>query len=163
MHYPYRTIARAVENLLQHELLAVTDTKVKRLQFKMEKKDIWNNAQEFLSSPVIKSGFVNKIPENARLYKTNTLALSHYTLIAEDNKMQWAIYRDDFTMYKKKGLFSELNNYDGEFLLEVWKYNPGILMNNGYVDPLSLFLIFRDSTDERIQIANDQMLEDIKW
>lgn len=163
LHYPYRTVARAIENLLQFELIDLTNTKVKRLNFKMGKQEVWNKALGFLSSPVIKSGFVNKLPENARLYKTNTLALSHYTLIAEDDKKQLALFRDDFIGFKKKGFFNEFNNYDGDFFIEVWKYNPGLLMNSGFVDPLSLFLIFRDSNDERIQIAIDQMLEDIKW
>ncbi len=151
LNYTYRTIARAVENLAGLNLCTVADTKVKLLQFELPKKNLWEKAFPYLTTPVIKEGYVNdKLPEEY-LYHTNITALAHYTMINEDNQKHYAIYRDNFTHLKKESKIETFSDYDGEYLLEVWKYDPKILARDKYVDPLSLYMIFEKSDDERIQ------------
>jgi hypothetical protein len=45
--------------------------------------------------------------------------------------------------------------------VEIWRYNPEPLSENGYVDKLSLFLIFREETDDRIQTELEQLINQI--
>jgi hypothetical protein len=50
----------------------------------------------------------------------------------------------------------------------VWKYNPMVLVDElpndrPVVDPLSLYLSVKDSTDERLEMALDKILEKFIW
>ena len=51
---------------------------------------------------------------------------------------------------------------EGRYCLEVWKYNPKQLANlvqddYSVVDPLSLYLSLKNETDERIEMALEQI------
>jgi hypothetical protein len=47
----------------------------------------------------------------------------------------------------------------GTCLLQVWRYDPKVLEVDGMVDPFSLYLSFHGETDERIEMALEDMLE----
>ena len=56
--------------------------------------------------------------------------------------------------------------YEGtevDYTIEVWRYDPGLLAFNGFIDPLSLYIVFKDSEDERIQKALEQILKTYLW
>ena len=40
---------------------------------------------------------------------------------------------------------------DGMARVEFWAYDPVKLSDNGFIDPLSLYLYYRNDDDERIQ------------
>jgi len=48
-------------------------------------------------------------------------------------------------------------------MLEQWGYDPVVLSDNGFIDPLSLYLIYRDYTDERVSYELNQMIKGIPW
>ncbi len=69
---------------------------------------------------------------------------------------------------QKSNVLANLNVYVGWFALEFWKYNPLTLVDElpnerAVVDPLSLYLSVKDSRDERIEMALDQILEKFIW
>lgn len=47
--------------------------------------------------------------------------------------------------------------------LELWKYDPQKLTQDGIVDVVSLAHSFADKNDERIEMAVDELLEEHKW
>ena len=47
--------------------------------------------------------------------------------------------------------------------LEIWRYDPAMFATDGIVDPFSLYLSLKDSKDERIQIALEEMMEKLAW
>jgi len=47
--------------------------------------------------------------------------------------------------------------------LQIWAYNPGVLENSPYVDPLSLWLSLQATSDERVQSALDELMETLPW
>ena len=51
----------------------------------------------------------------------------------------------------------------GENRIEIWRYNPKLLQDNGIVDKLSLFLSMKDIGDERIQIELENMINNMQW
>ena len=55
------------------------------------------------------------------------------------------------------------SNYDGDYIVELWRYDPGILTETNYVDPLSLCLAYKHSEDERIEMALEQIITDYTW
>ena len=51
----------------------------------------------------------------------------------------------------------------GDIKVEVWKYSPALLSENGIVDKLSLYLCMKDSDDERVQLECDTLIKGMKW
>lgn len=47
--------------------------------------------------------------------------------------------------------------------VQIWAYNPGILENSPYVDPLSLWLSLQATNDERVQSALDELMGTLPW
>ena len=84
-------------------------------------------------------------------------------MIAEDKKTHYALYNANFNRFNKENKIMTFNNYDGAYFLEVWKYNPKTLAKDGFVDPLSLYMIFRDSEDERIEMECEKLLNEVPW
>lgn len=52
---------------------------------------------------------------------------------------------------------------DNRTEVETWTYDPAILSRGNLVDPLSLYLSVRDSSDERMQQAARSVLEQPSW
>jgi hypothetical protein len=163
LNYSYLTITRAVENLLSFELCRVTDTKEKELILEFDKKGLWEKALPLLTSPVKKAVFVNDLIPNEYLFKSNISALSYYTEISNDSKDYFAIYHEDFKELHKNGIIKMFSEYDGTNYIELWKYNPKILSKNRFVDPLSLYLFFKDNKDQRIEIELEKLINKILW
>ncbi len=46
---------------------------------------------------------------------------------------------------------------------QLWSHNPALLDGTGAVDPLSLTLSLQDNPDERIQLALDELKEQLPW
>ena len=46
---------------------------------------------------------------------------------------------------------------------QLWNYAPTLQPDSDTVDPLSLMLSLRDSTDERVQSALDALKEQLPW
>jgi hypothetical protein len=47
--------------------------------------------------------------------------------------------------------------------VEVWSYPPKATADGPVVDRLSLYLSLRGTADERVEVALNQLLEDMKW
>lgn len=157
--YSYLTINRAVDNLAEAGLCQIEGTKEKTVLFGNDKRELWEKALPMLTSPVRKGIYINdRLPENMAV-QTNINALAHYTHINDENKRYLAIWIENFRKQKIK-MFSE---YDGDFFVEQWKYDPIILANNGFIDPLSLYLIFRDNPDERVTHEANELINNFPW
>ena len=58
---------------------------------------------------------------------------------------------------------TKINYIEGSFALEIWNYAPILLAKGDAVDRLSLYLSMKDHADERIQIALENLIEDMPW
>lgn len=167
--YTPMAISKAVENLKSHGLIEVSGTKEKQIHFTTERGELWGIAtqHEFLSSPVVKKIFVDELPQQAVL-KCNTSALPEYTDMNPSRQQFYAIEKTAFYALQRNSELQNLNEYEGKYCLELWKYNPIPLVENidnemEVVDPLSLYLSLKDDNDERIEMALDQIIETYIW
>jgi hypothetical protein len=165
-------ITRAVENLKQKELIEVTGDKEKSIHFIADRKRLWQIAEDkdILINPVLKKVYVDKKPKGTPLSYCNMSALSRYTDLNPESQDYYAIEKSFFNALKKSRALTDINEFEGKYCLEVWQYNPeklaeGILNNNNekLVDPLSLYLSFKGSADERIQMALDLLIKNSLW
>jgi hypothetical protein len=68
---------------------------------------------------------------------------------------------------KENNDFIGLNEFEGKYCLEIWKYDPMLLINNleknDLVDPLSLYLSLQNNHDERIKMELDKLKNKYLW
>ena len=164
-------VTRAVDNLKNHGLVRVEGTKEKQINFNYNRKEIWNYAmdKDLFLVPVTKRVYVDKLPEGLNLLHSYDSALEDYTNMNPPMIEYFAIDKNTYSYLKKNDLLINENKYEGKYCLEIWKYNPvnitRFLINSKYniVDPLSLYLCYTDNTDERVEMAKEQLIEKITW
>jgi hypothetical protein len=90
-------------------------------------------------------------------------ALAQYSMISEPT---WPTYAVSAPIWRKGGRDFEMLPEPGPDASEwqIWSYPPRLgIGEQTTVDPLSLTLSMQDSTDERIQIALDELQERFPW
>lgn len=170
LHYTPMAITNAIDNLKFHGLIEVHGEKEKFIHFAYERQELWNITlkQNLLVNPIIKTVFTDEKPKDVFLLQSNVSALPEYTDLNPGGQAYYAMDKNDFYDLQKKKALVHSNDYEGQYALEVWKYNPLILANvlvneRAVVDPLSLYLSLMDNNNERIEIALEQILENYLW
>ena len=168
--YTPMAISNAVDNLKYHDLVEVKGEKEKYIHFRYDRHELWHVADEqnLLVNPVLKTVFVDEKPKDLFLLQSNGSAMPEYTNLNPSRQAYYAIEKTVFYGLQKSNALVNPNDYEGKYALEVWKYNPLTLANelnndSAVVDPLSLYLSVKDSRDERIGMALDQILEKFIW
>jgi hypothetical protein len=162
--YSYLTTTRAIDNLAEAGLCAMEGSREKTIFFDPEKSKLWQDALKWFVNPIKRKVFINEPLPDYLTVRSSLNALACYTSINDGGtKPIIAIWEKNFRELHKNGLIKMYSQYDGEFAVEQWSYDPLIMADKGVVDPLSLYLIFRDETDERISYEIDQMIKKIQW
>jgi len=168
--YTPMAITNAIDNLKYHELIEVEGEKEKFIRFRYDRHELWNIAhqQNLLVNPVIKTVYVDEKPESLFLFYSNASALPEYTDLNPSRQEYFAIEKTVFYGLQKSNALVNPNEYEGRYALEIWKYNPLTLVDElpndmAVVDPLSLYLSVKESRDERIEMALEQILEKFIW
>ena len=167
--YTAMAVTKAVENLKHHELIEVSGAKEKMIRFNLERHELWNVAmqQNLLVNPVIRMVYVDERPKDFFLM-SNASALPEYTDMNPSRQLYYAIEKNIFYGLLKSNSLKNLNEHEGKYCLEIWKYDPGRLVaeipnDRAVVDPLSLYLSLKNSHDERIEMAMEQIIEKFIW
>ena len=155
MPYTYVSIAKGVQNLEDLSIVASkkqpNGTKV--ITFTKSGRELWESAKPFMSSPITKIVFCDALP--SRSYPAAGIsALSSYSNLADDDTPTVAVYAGHF----KDVEFNGLNEFDGNFKVEIWKYPP---IGEDVVDRLSLYLSLEEDQDPRVHKEIESMFESI--
>jgi len=170
LNYTPMAITNAVENLKYHELIEVYGEKEKFIKFNLERSELWYTAQQnnLFINPVLKTIYIDNLPDNHFMLYANASALPEYSNMNPSKQKYYAIGKNKFYELQKSNSLINLNDSEGNFTIEVWKYNPEILVEEmgndlGVVDPLSLYLSLKNNMDERIDMALEQIIEKYIW
>ncbi|MEJ0101298.1 MAG: hypothetical protein WDO19_01535 [Bacteroidota bacterium] len=162
LNYSAMTVSRVAKELMQFSLCNITGTKQKAIDFPKNKKEIWNKALAVAINPVKQKVFVNQLPYSIQLPYSGETAMEHYTHLNAGKTKNFAIAKGKFIQLKRRKKF-ETNPYEGNYLLEVWNYNPELLSKGKYIDELSLYLSMKNNNDERTQIELEHLVNKMKW
>lgn len=155
------SIGRAFNELELHNIASVkTYGKKKVLEFNLSGMELWNRTLHLLKSPVTSSETI-PFQADSNLIIAGETALSRYSLIKEPNTLIFAVLNRAKNLLIQREMQNE--NLDNEMIIQKWAYDPRILSIKGVADPLSLYLEFKDSDDERIEEALEELLKDIQW
>lgn len=135
----------------------------RHLYFKAKGQKLWELALPHLRSPVRTRRWVRGNPINACAVKSGMTALSDYTQIGADPFPTYAMRDNECHKKLANGDLAVCHADEAEAQIEAWFYAPELLAENSRADRLSLFLILRNSPDERLAKALRELLEGVQW
>jgi hypothetical protein len=162
LRYNPMTVTRAAFYFHNTGLCKIEGTKEKFLKFNENKRELWKMAEPRMTNPISKTQFYTGYTLHKSLKKTNMNALAHYTEL-NDEPIDYLAMRPGFGKFIVGVNLKPIDPMEGNVCIEEWKYDPEILTNMEYVDPLSLYLCFRENKNERIEMALEKLLEKIQW
>lgn len=146
---------RAINNLRIFGLCDLQGGKEKVVLFDENKKVLWEKALPFLRNPVQKTLYTDS-DLNQTLSGIN--AMAHYTMLNDERRKYYAVSKEAF-----RELNVATDTQYGENRIEIWRYDPKLIAENGYIDRLSLFMAYKGSDDERIETALDTLIKQLEW
>ncbi len=175
-HLPLRTLAEKIGyspimlTKVKDELEAAglcTPTRQGRavtLAFKSSKRDMWDKAFPFLSSPVKKTHWIHWETRTQPALFAGLTALAQLTHIADDRAPTFALAAPEFLTRLAAGEYRLCPGPDeANIRVQSWSYRPELLGGAMCVDPLSLYLSLRPSTDERVQQQLETLIKMTPW
>ncbi len=155
--YTAMTLSRAVKQLEACGLFDVTKSGTNKvIRAKYEKSNLFKRASQYLSSPIRTTGYIMKQNVTNDMVYAGETALSEKTMLNPTRTVTYAISAKE---YDKKKLTDELIDPNEQVHLELWEYSPNRFAVDNFADSLSVALSLRDSHDERIQEAIEELLE----
>lgn len=146
MRVSYATCNKAISWLRGHGLAHETkEGKLKLISLDANKCEVWKKALGYLYSPVEKVLYTEQ--ETGMLSGYN--ALAHYTHLVRTDERVYA------WCGKIPATFTQEEN---AVQMQIWRYDPGVLSEDGVVDPLSLYLMLREDEDERVSMEMEEMV-----
>jgi DNA-binding transcriptional regulator YhcF (GntR family) len=133
--------------------------------FEGTRKNLWEQTNEMLRSPIRSlepmklwpGGKIEHIP------LAGLSALAEMTMINSPSLPVYAIGVEEYRQTTIPKGFQLTHIDEADFELEIWNYNPILFSKNEKVDPFSLYLSLRETTDERIETALEELMEKIQW
>jgi hypothetical protein len=158
--YNYLALSRAVVNLEDCKLCQVEkdEAGTKHIHFAYPKRELWEQAQKYLSSPIKKILYSDVLlKDNFSISGVN--ALSHYSHLNPEQYGGVAIWDKNFQASK------QYNEIEGKYRIEIWKYPTTMpdQSNGDIVDKLSLYLSMKGEPDARIEKEMELLIEEMKW
>lgn len=165
--YSYESIALGITCLSDVGLCEKVqkDRRMKTVHFKLKGEELWNSANSVLISPLEQRIYCDKILVEPDFPICGINALAHYTRLNPDPEKMIMLTHKEYRELKALEAFENPNIYDGNFIIEVWKYPTVGLIDKKkqWVDRLSLALALQSDNDPRVEKEVEQMIKDIQW
>jgi DNA-binding MarR family transcriptional regulator len=157
------TMGRAIEDLSTHDLIEIIPKgRIREVQFVDTGRMLWEKALPIMSSPVYKRLYFEKFHSSDTIL-SGLSALSEQTMLAEPNRKILAISHIAWNQKYRNHTRLTVPAAEARIEVELWRYDPRPCGVAGMVDPLSLYLSFREEQDERIEQAREQLLKGFAW
>lgn len=163
--YTPMTIKRTLDKIAQAEIgLVRVRGRERELCFEKTGRELWEAALPFLRSPVQRRVTAMFPPDTVVGMEAGLTALSRYSMISAPMPPTLAASSEAWKVAKKNPKVRETAyEEEGAHVLEIWRYDPSLLAAGPTVDQLSLFLSLRDTGDERVEAALDEMMQSLQW
>ena len=164
--YTPMTLSRAVKELTAAGIATLrTEGRARWLHTERTAAQTWERAMPLLRSPIKRRFWARPIPRwkppHVRL--AGLSALARHSMLSEP---QWPIYAISPAQWKtatKADIETLPEPLPGACEWELWHYDPALIHESETVDPLSLTLSLQGNTDERVQLALDELKGRFPW
>lgn len=143
----------------------------RRLNMLMGGQELWNAAEARLQSPVRKIRIVSGRDTEEIGPLAGESALAHYTMLAAPRIKSRAVLAASWERIEATFLLRPATAFDDDRLeVQTWTYDPRFVRESkgsgasvAVIDQLSLYLSVRESPDERVAQAAEELLEGFEW
>ncbi|MBQ9436046.1 MAG: hypothetical protein IJU33_07975 [Bacteroidales bacterium] len=167
MPYTYTSITLGITCLADLGLCEkVADgSKRKEVHFHNVGKELWEQARPLLMNPVEQRIFCDEFLSEESFPICGINALAHYTRLNPDPERIIMMSAKQLREVKASGILVRPNEFDGNVIIEAWKYPPVEKMgeNPQWVDKLSLAISLRDEDDPRIEGEVERLINEMEW
>ncbi len=148
------TVGRAIEPLIVNELCEEEKIGVSKYMQFVPRAELWKFLRDNIKSPIEEVIYIDKVPK--ALPYSGISALSKLSMLSEDSISTFA---SDKKAFKKRFTNTKpvLEEF-GKSRVELWN-RPTILVKNGCINVIDIFLISKKDSDERVQIELEELLE----
>lgn len=165
--YSYESITLGITCLADLGLCTKINvgSKSKAIHFPLSGKALWEKAKPYLINPVEKIVYCDELRNGKPFPVCGINALAKHSHLNPDSENWVAITAKEFRKLKSEEAFVNLNPFDGQMIVEVWKYPPikQIEASENCVDKLSLTLSLANDDDPRVEQEVEYLIENMKW
>ena len=164
--YAGMTATRALRELTEAGLTEVISVGRSRyLRMLYSREETWHKAKPHMRSPVKRTVWVREplVIGGTKMRVSGLSALSSRTMLGNPRDKCLAISTQDWSKALGAAIQELPGPADDACQIELWSYSPVMDVNTTSVDPLSLWLSLRENTDDRIQIALNELEAQLQW
>lgn len=161
--YSSATMNRALAELVFRGLLSTEGSNTRKKYIRIEKKEYWECGKVFLFSPVQKTYYIKGHQAPSGMLKSNETALSELSSLACGAwPLHYAVSKNDLQRMPASCFQDPEELFDDDYTeIEVFRYDPRVLSEKEYIDPVSLYAQFKDNADDRIRISLDEVIRPV--
>ena len=140
-------------------------SKRKVIHFDMKGMNLWEQAQPFLVNPVEERIYCDGLLSDDSFPECGINALAHYTRLNPDPERTIMMSVKQLRNIKSSEALVRPNEFDGNIIIEAWKYPPvtAIGVKAEWVDKLSLAISLREDEDPRVEGEVERLINEIEW
>ena len=140
-------------------------SKRKVIHFDMKGMNLWEQAQPFLVNPVEERIYCDGLLSDDSFPECGINALAHYTRLNPDPERTIMMSVKQLRNFKSSEALVRPNEFDGNIIIEAWKYPPVTAtgVKAEWVDKLSLAISLRDDEDPRVEGEVERLINETEW
>ena len=165
--YSYTSITLGVTCLEDLRLCQKVSNGAKRkiIHFGKTGKELWKQAQPFLINPVEERIYCDELLTEEHFTTCGINALAHYTRLNPDQERIIIMTVKQLRDLRASGVLVRPNEFDGNIIIEAWKYQPvtSIGTKAEWVDRLSLAISLREDTDHQVEGEIARLINSLNW
>ena len=164
--YTPMTLSRAVRELTIAGIVTLKRRgRERHLHTDRSPQEVWEQAKPMLRSPLKRTGWVRPTPKwmPPKVRVAGMSALARRSLLAEPPIPVYAVSAAQWKAATQAGIKLLMEPAEGCCEWQLWNYSPELLPDSRTVDPLSLTLSLQNETDERVQLALEELRKHFPW
>jgi len=165
--YSYASITLGITCLEDLGLCIKTSNGPKRkvIHFNKTGQELWEQAQPHLLEPVEERIYCDELLTDEHFPICGINALAHYTWLNPDPERIIMMTAKQMRDLKASGSIIRPNQFDGDIIIEAWKYPPVTNMGTEavWVDRLSLAITLHKDTDPRVEGEVERLINETEW
>ncbi len=140
-------------------------SKRKVIHFDMKGMNLWEQAQPFLVNPVEERIYCDGLLSDDSFPECGINALAHYTRLNPDPERTIMMSVKQLRNFKSSEALVRPNEFDGDIIIEAWKYPPVTAtgVKAEWVDKLSLAISLREDEDPRVEGEVERLINETEW
>lgn len=139
--------------------------KQKVIHFAEDGRRLWDKVQTMLIDPVEARMYCDEFKSDMRFPICSINALAHYTMLNPDPERMIMMSSKQLKEFEETGALVRPNEFDGDIMIEVWKYPPvsNEAANAVWVDKLSLAISLKRDNDPRVEKEVERLINELEW